>query len=331
MALSLLLASPHAAQTGPALGLSHRGPIVDAHNCYPYDGQWGDRIDRALSVGYPVAIEQDLAWHTDPATGRGRAVVSHVTETTGREPGLRDHFFERVRPIVEASMKEQDRSRWPLIVLNLDFKDVRPEILKAVWDTLGEYEPWLTTAVKAAGSDELQPLDVKPLLVLAGAAGAQQKVFYDDLPAGARLRLFGAARGLPIPGETMAQRARAASTLPPDQLLNEKPTNYRRWWNNSWAVVEEGGQRRAGDWTAADERRLHALVRHAHQLGFWVRFYTLNGLTPAEDQGWSGGYNFGSREAVLSRWKAAINAGVDFIATDQYEDLAKVIAEERAR
>jgi hypothetical protein len=24
---------------------------VDAHNCYPYEGNWADRIDRALSVG----------------------------------------------------------------------------------------------------------------------------------------------------------------------------------------------------------------------------------------------------------------------------------------
>ena len=41
-------------------------PMVDAHNCYPYDGQWGDRIDRALSAGFPVSIEQDLTWYVDP-------------------------------------------------------------------------------------------------------------------------------------------------------------------------------------------------------------------------------------------------------------------------
>jgi hypothetical protein len=37
--------------------------VMDAHNCYPYDGRWGDRVDRALSAGTPVAIEQDLAWY----------------------------------------------------------------------------------------------------------------------------------------------------------------------------------------------------------------------------------------------------------------------------
>jgi hypothetical protein len=40
--------------------------------------------------------------------------------------------------------------------------------------------------------------------------------------------------------------------------------------------------------------------------------------------GWDPAYNFGSREAVAIRWRAAIDAGVDFIATDQYEAFAAV-------
>ena len=101
--------------------------------------------------------------------------------------------------------------------------------------------------------------------------------------------------------------------------MNEKPTNYRRWWNNSWAEVEEGGQPHAGDWTAADEKRLRSLVDRAHSLGFWIRFYTLDGFTATENKGWSDGYNFGSPEATMIRWKAAVAAGVNLIATDQYE------------
>src|SRR5205809_5047466 len=34
--------------------------LMDAHNCYPYFEWWPDRIDRALSSGTPLAIEQDL-------------------------------------------------------------------------------------------------------------------------------------------------------------------------------------------------------------------------------------------------------------------------------
>ena len=67
---------------------------------------------------------------------------------------------------------------------------------------------------------------------------------------------------------------------------------------------------------------------HAHKLGYWVRFYTLDGFKPAEDQGWGSYYNFGSKDAVILRWKAVIAAGVNFIATDQYEDLAPYLKQD---
>ena len=88
-------------------------------------------------------------------------------------------------------------------------------------------------------------------------------------------------------------------------------------------MVEEGGQRKAGDWTTEDRARLDSLVTHAHQLGYWIRFYTLDGFSPKENQGWSKGYNFGSHAAVEKRWQAALESGVDLIATDQYELLAR--------
>jgi hypothetical protein len=37
------------------------------------------------------------------------------------------------------------------------------------------------------------------------------------------------------------------------------------------------------------------------------------------------GYNFGSDAAVKERWKAAFEVGVDYIATDQYEELASYL------
>jgi hypothetical protein len=87
----------------------------------------------------------------------------------------------------------------------------------------------------------------------------------------------------------------------------------------------------AGDWTPAEERRLHALVDYAHQRGFWIRFYTLDGFQPAQSLGWDKSYNFGSREAVQARWKAALAAGVNLIASDQYEDLAAFMRQLRSR
>ncbi len=311
----------------PALEfLNHNRPVLDAHNCYPYEGQWKDRIDRALKTGFPVGIEQDMAWYIDPATGKGRAVVSHTSQTNGSEPLVRDYFFERVRPIVEKALADNDRARWPLIVLHFDFKDNQVPLLRAVWELLGEYQGWITTAVKTADPAHLSPFEPKPLLVLTEDNDTQEQVFFRDVPVGGRLRLFGSAHTKEPSAKTRPEREHLLATVPPEELLADRPTNYRRWWNSSWFTVEEGGQHRAGDWTEADDRRLRALVDHAHQLGYWIRFYTLDGFVAGEDRGWGDLYNFGSHEAVAERWRAALSAGVNLIASNQYEELAKVMS-----
>src|SRR5690242_12832921 len=69
--------------------------LMDAHNCYPYFEWWSDRIDRALSAGTPLAIEQDLGWYTNPKTGKGRSVVTHGNPITGEEPTMEEYFFVR--------------------------------------------------------------------------------------------------------------------------------------------------------------------------------------------------------------------------------------------
>jgi len=325
--LSVLLAATMCAQQARLDFLNHNRPVLDAHNCYPYEGRWADRIDRALKTGFPVAIEQDLAWYIDPATGKGRIVVSHSERTNGSEPALRAYFFERVRPIVEKALRDNNRAQWPLIVLHFDFKDNQPALLQAVWELLGEYESWITTAPQATDPHQLAALDAKPLLVLTEDSDAQEEVFFKQVHPGEKLRLFGSAHTNPVQGKTDEERNHLLATIPVEQLLSERPTNYRRWWNNSWFVVEEGGQRRAGAWTSADAARLRALVDHAHRMGYWIRFYTLDGFAPADDRGWGDAYNFGAPEAVHLRWKAALNAGVNLIATDQYEDLAAFMGE----
>ncbi len=305
--------------------LNHNHPVVDAHNCYPYEGRWADRIDRALKSGFPVIIEQDIAW------ANGRPVVSHTAKTTGTEPALRDYFFERVRPIVEQALAGNDRTNWPLIVLHFDFKTLDPQTLHAVWNLLGEYQDWITTAAQTKDPHQLAPFDPKPLLVITEDANEQEEVFFRSLAPGMRLRVFGSAHTAPVQASSREERIHLMATVPPAQLLTDRPTNYRRWWNNSWFEVEEGGQTKAGDWTAAANQRLRALVNRAHELGYWIRFYTLDGFTEAEDRGWDKGYNFGSRQAVMARWKAAYEAGVDLIGTDQYEDLAAYFVEARKK
>jgi hypothetical protein len=81
-----------ARESGSLLAQSNGAPLVGrvtlhAHNCYPEDGRWADRLDRALGTHVqPIAIEQDVVWYVDPATGKGRSVLAHGGEPTGKEP-----------------------------------------------------------------------------------------------------------------------------------------------------------------------------------------------------------------------------------------------------
>jgi hypothetical protein len=318
-ALSLLLlslctaflsAQPHDASLPGARSL------MDAHNCYPYYEWWNDRIDRALSAGTPLAIEQDLYWYTDKKTGRSQSLVAHGDPVSGHEPTMDHYFFDRVRPIVERALQQGNHGNWPLITLNLDFKTEEPAHLAAVWQLLTKYQDWITTAPKTGDPATPQKLTIRPILVLTGESDAQQAVFYDQVPDGGRLLVFGAVH-------TNTADPMAA----PDVLEPAPASNYRRWWNNPWRVVEEGGQQKAGAWTAADDARLRALVHHAHDHHLWIRFYTLDGATEKEEScnGWFKSYNFGSLAAAKERWRAAQQDGVDYIASDQYELLGRFL------
>ncbi len=294
----------YAAESGFTPGLR---TLVDAHNCYPYNGKYADRIDRALATGTPLAIENDLGWYTDTATGKSRIVVAHGKPYSGDEPGLREYFFEKVRPLVEKALKDGNKGDWPLITLNInDLRGVDPEFFKAVLDLMCEYESWLCTSIKQAPPDSITPLDIKPVLVLTAGGKNETRFFYDEVPIGAKLRLFGHADANPA-------------------------NNFRRWLNHSWRDIETEGQRKAGEWTPEKAAKLNAVVKDAHSRGYWIRFYTLNGHPAAMmlSDGLDPSYNFGSIQAVKHRWQAAIEAHVDFIATDQSAELAALLKAER--
>ena len=283
--------------------------LLDAHNCYPYEGLWTDRLDRALSVGTPLAIEIDLIWDPTTTPGAPRVVVRHGGKATGDEPTFQAYFFEKARPIVERALRQNDHSQWPLLTLNInDLRADEPEFFTALWNLMGTYEPWLCTAFKSADVSRIAPLDLKPILVLTSDGKQQFKTFYDAVPPGGKLRMFAAGK--------------------PDRAAD----NFRRWLNYAWKEVEPEGQNNAGDWTAQDAARLKSLVDSAHQRGYWVRFYTLNGHDALDValRGWTPGYNFGSLQAAKLRWRAAQAAGVDFIASDQYEECAKVLRRQQA-
>jgi hypothetical protein len=298
--------------------------LLDAHNCYPYQGRWNDRIDRALKSGLPVAIEQDAVWLKNEETGTYKSIVSHGSPYTGEEPTLAEYFFERIRPIVEKALTDGNSGDWPLITLSLDFKQSPVAHGKVVLDVLKEYEDWLTTAKRTRNEDKQSKLDVKPVLVLLGSQNSLATVFHDQIPVGDRILAFGACNLERFQSGQLTQEERRTldATVAPELIVKNRATNYRRWWNNPWGRVEAGGQSRAGDWTDTDMKRLEDLTTHAHKLGYWMRFYTLNGHEK-NDMGWGGGYNFGSLKAVQQRWKAVREAGVDFVATDMYEDFAE--------
>ena len=267
-----------------------------------------------------VAIEQDLVWDAV----RGVPVVAHETALTGAEPTLDEHFFAAVAPQLDRALAEGDRAAWPRIVLHLDFKTNEPALHAAVWALLGRYERFLTTAPRTAAA-VVEPFSRGPLLVLTEQGEGQERAFHDAVPIGGRLRLFGTVPAAPVPeGLSPEARADLAIAAPVETVIASAATNYRRWTNHAWAVVERGGPPHAADWTAPDHARLEALVGRAHALGLWIRFYTLNGHPPDAAEGWSAGYNFGGAAAVEARWRAAIAAGVDFIATDQYEAFSGV-------
>lgn len=270
--------------------------LFEAHNCYPYNGFWKNRIGRALKSPPPIAIEVDLRWQPDQ--NGGELIVAHDETPPGRAPSLREYVFERLRPEVEAALASEDKTHWPLYTLNMnDLRGNAPEMYAALWALAIAHEEWLCTAIKG-DSDEVAPMTPGPVLLLSNGGRQAVQTFYDAVPVGGTLRIFGS--GDP----------------------NSNATNFRRWINYSWHAVEAGGQTRAGAWTPEDAARLESLVRNAHARGYWIRFYSLNGHGPlaVPQYGWSPAYNFGSSDAVKIRWRAAYEAGADFIATDQYEE-----------
>ncbi len=324
--VGLILTATMAAKVAAVSGPGTR-TLVLAHNAYPDHGKYADRLDRALAVGQPVVIEQDLAWVN------GQSLEIHgAKNVTADDPTLETYFFPKVKPFVEKALRDGNRKNWPLITLYLDIKNDPPEHLEAISKVLDKYDAWLTTAVKSNDISRQAPLDLKPMMVLVEDKqnDIKQKFFYDDVPVGGRIRVFGSIPKFDenpnkLPRDRKAEAIAFLSTLNPEQLIPNKADNYHRWFGTNWAFVEKGGETGAGDWNPEAEARLKDFVNYGHRLGYFVAFYCLDGYTAAENQGWDKDYNFGSKEKVMPRWQAAVRAHADFISTDQMEDVAAVI------
>jgi hypothetical protein len=323
---SLLLTVAIAAKVSATYGPGTRVQIL-SHNAYPDHGKFADRLDRAITVGLPMATEQDLAWID------GKSLEIHGAKNVSQsDPTLESFFFPKVRPIMEQALKEGNNGNWPLITLFLDIKNDPPEHLEAISKLLDKYDAWLTTAVKTDDIAKQSPLVLKPMMVMVEDKenDIKQQFFYDKVPVGGRIRVFGTPPKFDenpnkLPRERKAEALAFLSTLKPEQEVSVKADNYHRWFGINWAFIEKGGQAGAGEWNRASEERLKNWVDYGHRLGYFVWLYALDGYTEAENQGWDKDYNFGSKEKVMPRWKAAVRTHVDFISTDQMEDVAAVI------
>jgi hypothetical protein len=300
---------------------------VLSHNAYPDHGKFGDRLDRAMAAGVPFAVEEDLAWVD------GRSLLIHgARNASAEDPTLESYFFPKVKPIVEKALKDGNKGKWPLITLYLDIKNDPPEHLEAINKLLDKYDTWLTKAEKTEDRMKQSPLELKPMMVLVEdkQGDIKQKFFYDDVPVGGKIRVFGSAEKFDenpqkLPREKKAEAVAMLVTRDPEQLVNRKADNYRRWFGTNWGFIEKGGETGAGEWTRESEARLRKFVDYGHRMGYFVGVYCLDGYTESENKGWDKDYNFGSREKVMIRWQAAARAHADFISTDQVEDVAKVI------
>jgi hypothetical protein len=305
--------------------------LMLAHNAYPEEGKFGDRLDRAISGGTPFAVEEDLVWVD------GKSLLIHNAKAAGPDSTtLESYFFPKVAPIIEKALKEGNKGDWPLITLYLDIKNDPEEHLEAISKVLDKYDGWLTKAVKTADISQQSPLELKPMIVILEDKqnDIKQAFFYDRVPIGGKLRAFGSATKFDdnpthLPRTARAERLANMVKMEPKQLLDKHADNYHRWFGTDWAFIELCGPTHRSDWSVTAEARVKRIVDYGHGLGYLVSFYSINGFNDEQNQGWTPEFNFGSREAASVRWNAAIQAHADFIATDQYEDVAELVRSKR--
>lgn len=305
--------------------------LMLAHNAYPDEGKYADRLDRAIAAGTPFVVEQDLVWVN------GRSLMIHNAKFAKDDsPTLETYFFPKVAPIVKKALKDGNKGNWPIITLYLDIKNDPVEHLEAIAKVLDKYDAWFTKAVKTNDITKQSPLELKPMMIILEDKkdDIKQAFFYDRVPVGGKIRAFGGPTKFNdnpknLPRTAKAERLAGLVGTDPEQLVTKRADNYHRWFGTDWAFIELCGPEHGKDWSAAAEARVKRFVDYGHSLGYLVGFYSINGFTEQQNQGWTAEFNFGSREAALIRWNAAIKAHADFIATDQYEDLAKVIRTSR--
>jgi hypothetical protein len=270
---------------------------ISAHNCYPQNSASNARLIEALGQGIDN-IEIDLGWDA----AERRLIVGHDAEP---RPGVEyPELASYLVPALEAHWRTSRADGAPT-VLTVDWKTRDPAAMQAFHAFLEAHPDWYSSAPKS----EKSPLTTRRLTVCL-TGDEEAKRHYDSLvPSGGVYRAFADL----VFGAGSTWRSDAAA-------YNFEPaTAFRRFLTFYWGIVERRGPPLAAAWTDSDAARLAALVTQAHQKGYRVRFYTLNGhLGPLGNP-----YRFASDEAARTRWLAARAAGADWIATDEYAEIVK--------
>lgn len=271
---------------------------VSAHNCYPANSASTERVVEALALGIDN-IEIDLGWDEI----RKQLIVGHdATPQPGLTyPGLEAYLV----PALEAHWRQAREDQAPTL-LTIDWKTDNLDAVRQFQAFLDAHPDWFSTAPKASES----PLTVRRLTVcFTGSDRAKEQ--YDALiPAGGTYRAF---RDTVFGGGQFKQDVADYAPAP--------ATAYHRFLTFHWGNVEAGGPPLAGAWTDNDATRLTSLMTQVHRQGFRARFYCLNGhngptLSP---------YRFRNDDAARIRWQAATKAGVDWVATDEYAEIAQTL------
>ena len=115
--------------------------------------------------------------------------------------------------------------------------------------------------MKTADIEQQSPLELKPMMVIVEdkQGDIKQKFFYDDVPVGGKIRVFGSAEKFDenpqkLPREKKEEAVAMMVTRDPEQLVSKKADNYRRWFGANWAFVEKGGEIKAGEWTQGQRK-----------------------------------------------------------------------------
>lgn len=293
LALSLAGAADESARVRPL--------PISAHNCYPADSAGNDRLVEALRLGIDN-IEIDLGWDEE----HGRLIVGH--DARPRRGVTYPELEAYLIPALEAHWRTPRADAAPT-VLTIDWKTEHPDAVARFHRFLEGHADWFSSAPRASDS----PLTRRRLTVCFTGSDRAKDLYEALIPPGGTYRAF---RDRVFGGGEF--RKEVAEYTP------ERATAYHRFLTFHWGNVERGGPPVAGAWTDEDRTRLSDLMSQVHRQGFRARFYCLNGHTgPAVSP-----YRFRDDEAAAIRWRAAAQAGVDWVASDEYAGIVRALSGE---